>query len=118
MSARQVLAKLGVTRALVTVVIVMHVLAIGLEISNLRSCHGSAPECWAYFYVFILDLPISILLSAALSPLTNSLSVNHFWGSAALALSAFFIVGTIWWVFLIASVKALWRLVVGRRSNA
>jgi hypothetical protein len=106
---------LGLSPLIVVWVAIAHLAVVGVELANLSTCRPDTSACWPYFFVFLADLPVSIGISQILAPLTNALSATHFWMAATLTLVIFEIVGTVWWVLVMAGALGVWRWVFRRR---
>lgn len=93
---------------LFAVIFAIHALVGVLEMFNLSSCRGPAPECWAYFFIVLVDLPISLVVGEYAQSAIQMWSFEHFWAVNLTVLLAYVIVGSLWWTFIVWGVRSAW----------
>lgn len=90
------------------VILSIHLLIGLLELLSLFSCSRIAGACWAFFFVEIVDFPISPVVDALVHHASESWSFAHYWALNLTALVAYVILGSAWWACVVLGVRALW----------
>lgn len=82
---------------LVLGVLVLQTLLGLAEAANVLACHIGGGECWAWFFIFTFNLPLSIPVMELIGSIPYSDSFYPVW---ALSFVLFVLAGTVQWAFL------------------
>jgi hypothetical protein len=92
--------KFKINRKLIAAILAIEFSLCFAEAMRAISCHDSGGECWNWFFAFTANIPASIAIEAIRLLLRNAFSIESFKADTALAFTAFFVVGTLWWAIV------------------
>ena len=93
---------------LIWTILVVEIIITTIEAISAIECHTSGNYgCWSWFFIFLVNLPASIIIADLTGPIIGQLS---FYPSVVVTYISFVIVGTIWWAFLGHTIYWLYSL--------
>lgn len=93
----------------------LQLIACVLEAAILIDSHVRGLESWPWFFVFVADLPASLVVQS----IANFFNANlNFWAELALTFVLFLVLGTVWWTILAKLVMTLFAWLAGKPKEA
>ena len=77
-------------------------------------CHHDGGECWPFFLIFTLNLPLSVLLSDLIGELPRLMGIAPYGDALTIATGVVYALGgTLWWIGISTLGKAAWLGLMG-----
>lgn len=105
---------MGSRRKWIIYIILLQVFLCTIEALRAVHCYKAGLECWPWFFAFVANIPASLIFERISGAIAGQFGVEAFAAQTALRFAVYFLGGSIWWMFVVLSIRGLVRIIKKR----